>query len=60
MIQSRWKSTTTWTSLAILVLFVLKNYFDIEIDKADELINLLMTALIGFGILNNPTRSDKF
>lgn len=59
MNQNRLKSPVLWISLFTLITFVLKTYFDVEIEQKDVLIDLIMSVLIGFGVLNNPTRKDK-
>jgi len=59
-LQNRLRSKVLWTSLITLILFVVKEYFDIEISKVNELLTLVMTCLIGFGILNNPTDKNNF
>lgn len=63
--QKRWKSPVVWTSVAALVLLLLKNYgllgtIGITEDVFNQIVNLLLTILIGFGILNNPTDRDNF
>lgn len=63
--QKRWKSPVVWTSIAALILLLLKNYGLLEPlglteDVFNQIINLLLTILIGVGILNNPTEKEKF
>ena len=57
--QNRFKSWTLWISVAALITFVTKTYFGYEIPEADKLVNLVLVVLTGFGILNNPTDSEK-
>jgi len=58
--QSRFKSWAVWLSVAALVAFISKTYFGYEIPGWDELVNLILVVLTGFGILNNPTKKDGF
>jgi uncharacterized membrane protein len=58
-LQSRFKSPVLLISMFTLIVFVLKEYFKIEIPKVNELLDLIMTVLIGFGIVNNPTDKDN-
>lgn len=53
--QSRLKSWALWLSVAALVAFVAKSWFGYEIPEWDGFVNLLLTVLAGFGIINNPT-----
>ena len=59
-LRNRLKSPVLWMSLFTLILFILKEYLGIEIPKVNTLIELIMTCLIGFGIVNNPTDKDNF
>jgi uncharacterized membrane protein len=58
--QSRWHSVTAWTSIVSLILLVLKNKYNIELRDADTSVSLIFTALIAFGILNDPTNREGF
>jgi hypothetical protein len=60
MNQNRFKSWALWLSVAALIAFVSKTYFNYEIPQFDTLVNLLLVVLTGFGILNNPTDKAKF
>lgn len=60
MNQSRFKSWALWLSVAALLGFITKTYFGYEIPKLDELVNLILVMLTGFGILNNPTDKSGF
>lgn len=60
MKQNRFKSVMAWSALGALIVFVLKQYFNIEIPDADFLIDSILGVLVIFGILNNPTNSNKF
>jgi len=58
--QARYKSWALWLSVAALVAFVSKTYFNYEIPGWDNLVNLILVALTGFGLLNNPTDKNHF
>ena len=63
--QSRWKSPVFWTSIFALVAFVLGNYglYDVigmTSETFQTFINLLLSAMMAFGIVNNPTNKDGF
>lgn len=58
--QSRWKSKMAWMSLASLIVFLIKTYFDVEIDEVDRAINMIFATLTAFGIFNNPTDGRKY
>ena len=58
--QNRFRSWSLWLSVAALVAFVTKTYFDYEIPQFDTLVNLILVVLTGFGILNNPSDSTSF
>lgn len=60
MKQNRFKSLSLWLSIVALVVFILKTYFNFQIPEIDTLVNMVITVLIGLGILNNPTDSEKF
>jgi len=58
--QNRFRSWPLWISVATLITFVTKTYFNYEIPEADKLVNLILVVLTGFGILNNPVDKDNF
>lgn len=58
--QNRFKSWALWLSVASLVAFVAKTYFNFTIPGLDDFVNLLLVVLTGFGILNNPTDKAGF
>jgi len=60
MEQSRFKSWALWLSVAALVGFITKTYFNWEIPELDILVNLILVVLAGFGIINNPKDKTKF
>jgi hypothetical protein len=53
--QNRYHSPALWVSVAALIAFVSKTYFGYEIPEFDKLVELLLVAATGFGIINNPT-----
>jgi uncharacterized membrane protein len=65
MDQSRWKSKVTWAGLAATVLLLagqlgLYDVLNISQSWAQTVVDLLLSALAAFGILNNPTDSENF
>lgn len=60
MEQNRFKSWALWLAVAAFLGFVLKTYFNYEVPQFDTLVNLLLTTLTAFGILNNPTSKTAF
>ncbi len=58
--QNRLKSWVLWMSVAALITFVTKEWFGWEIPKFDEFVELLLTVLVGFGVVNNPTDKQHF
>ena len=58
--QSRLKSKVVWTSTATLIIFVLKNYFNFELPKYNELLDLILILATALGVFNNPCDSEKF
>ena len=58
MEQNRFKSWALWTAIAALVVFVVKTATGYDLGPIwDELADLLLPVLVGFGIINNPTDS---
>ena len=58
--QNRFRSWGLWLSVVALLVFVGKTYFNFEIPKVDELVNMILVVLTGFGVLNNPTNKTGF
>lgn len=58
----RFKSPVVITSLLSLVFLILTNLnvIDLDSDTIQNIINALITILVGFGILNNPTDKEGF
>ena len=58
--QNRLKSRVLWMAVAALIAFVTKEWLGWEIPKFDEFVELLLTVLVGFGVVNNPTDKSHF
>lgn len=58
--QNRFKSKVVWLAVLSLIYFVVKNWMGFEIPQWDSFVELLLTVLVGFGILNNPTDGENF
>ena len=66
MKQNRFKSKVVWASI-LGAIFLLYNavagemgWLTIEDGTFNTLINSALSILVGFGILNDPTSTDKF
>lgn len=57
--QNRLKSKVLWISVLALFYFVIKNWIGFEIPQWDMFVELLLSVLVGFGIINNPTDGNK-
>lgn len=56
MEQNRFKSWALWLSIAALIVYVVKISTGYDLGPIwDELSELLLPVLVGFGIINNPT-----
>ena len=56
MEQNRFKSWALWLSVFALIAFIVKKATGIDLGPfIDELAELLLPVLVGFGIINNPT-----
>lgn len=60
MEQNRFKSWALWTAVAALIAFVTKTWLGFEIPEWDTFVELLLTVLVGFGVVNNPTNKSGF
>lgn len=59
--MERLKSKGLWISICALIAFCVKEFAGIDIsDSLNELLNVALPVMIGFGIVNNPTTTDKF
>lgn len=59
--QNRFKSWALWTSLAALMVFIVKEFAGIDIgDTVNGLLDVLLPVLVAFGIVNNPTDKGNF
>lgn len=56
--QNRFKSWALWLSVAALIAFVTKTWLNFEIPQFDMFVELILTVLAGFGIINNPTDKE--
>ncbi len=59
-VQNRWKSPVAWAGIASVVFMVVKSWVGFEIPNWDGIVTTLISALIAFGVLNNPTNKEKF
>lgn len=63
--QKRWKSKTMWAgiiSALVLAYNAIAENFELPTladGSAEVIINLILTALAAFGVVNNPTDSEK-
>ena len=58
--QNRLKSWCLWTSVAALVVFCVKEFIGLDIgETVDELLNVILPVMVGFGIINNPCNKGK-
>lgn len=61
MKQNRFKSWALWLSLAALIVFVVKTFFQQDIsEEVDGIMNAALPVLIGFGLINNPTDKENY
>ena len=65
MSQNRFKSKVVWISVISLIILLFGNYGLYDILKIDEstlekMLNTILSILIGFGVINNPTKGDEF
>ena len=59
--QNRFKSWALWTSIGALVVFVVKEFANIDIaPTVNGLLDVLLPVLVAFGIVNNPTDKENF
>ena len=62
--QNRWKSKTMWVGIisAIILAYnsIAENFgLPTLVDGASEfIVNIILTGLTAFGVVNNPTNSD--
>lgn len=59
MNQNRFKSPVLWTAIAALIFFITKNWIGFDIPGWDTFVNLVITVLVAFGVINNPTNKDS-
>lgn len=54
--KSRLKSWALWLAVAALVIFCVKEFAGIDVSEpVNNLLNVALPVLVGFGIINNPT-----
>lgn len=63
--QNRWKSKVTWAGIAATVLMLLGQlglYDAVGITQewTQTVVELVLSLLVAFGVLNNPTDADNF
>ncbi len=58
--KDRLKSPILWLAMAALITFITKEWMRWEIPKFDEFVELLLSALGAFGVVNNPTDKNNF
>ena len=63
--QDRLKSKAVWVSVISLILLIFNSFGIFEKIGADETVfknifDMLLTVLVGFGVLNNPTDKENF
>jgi uncharacterized membrane protein len=55
MDQKKYKSWALWLAVAALIIFVWKEATGVDISPTvNNLMNVLLPVLVGFGIVNNP------
>jgi uncharacterized membrane protein len=61
MRQDWYRSWALWTAIAALVILLVKMIFKVDLGKYwDEMAELVLTILVGFGVVNNPNTSDRW
>lgn len=60
-LKNRLSSWATWLALVSLIVYIVKLVTGTDIGgAADELCNVLLPVLVGFGIVNNPDNRGEF
>lgn len=59
-IAERLKSPAVWISMGSLIIFILKTYTKEDTSQYNVVLDMIITVLIGMGILNNPTDKQGF
>ncbi len=65
MEQNRWKSKVTWAGLSATLLLLagqlgLYDALNITQSWAQTVVDLILSLLVAFGVLNNPTNPEGF
>lgn len=63
--QNRFKSKAAWTAVFAIIGFILGNWglFDViglTSESWEKFVELILGALMAFGVFNNPTDAEKF
>ena len=59
-IKQRIRNYGLWVSFASLVLLVVQAFgVRIDVGKYNDVVNAILTLLVSFGIINNPTTENK-
>lgn len=54
-LKEKLRSWPMWLAIAALVVFVVKTFAGVDISgTVNDLLNVLLPILVGFGIVNNP------
>ena len=54
--QNRLKSWALWLSIAALVVFLVKQFYGLDISaQVNGFLDVLLPVLVAFGVINNPT-----
>lgn len=58
--QNRFKSPVAWAGIAAVIFMIVKSWIGFEIPNWDGIVTTLLSALIAFGVLNNPENKTGF
>ena len=58
--QSRWKSWVAWQGLVSLIALIVKDIYGYELPHLDLYMEMFLSIMVGFGVLNNPTDKERF
>lgn len=58
--SERLKSPVLWVSCLALLAFVSKTWLGLEIPQFDTFTELVLTVLVAFGVVNNPSDRRHF
>ena len=58
--MNRLKSRGLWISVGALIIFCVKEFLGIDVSETvNGFLNVALPVMIGFGIINNPTSTEK-